>query len=111
MNRSDTEQNSASGVVVASTANTRLTGSWLLIARVLWLALVIPSLGFCVASLLVTYQQLQRVPAGALTVQGLQALSTLGLSVSGYATLFTIFYAINCSDLVRSRLPHFLAQV
>ena len=61
MSQSDTEGKSASGPVVASTVNTRLTGSWLIIARVLWLALVIPSVGLFVFSLLVSYQQMQTV--------------------------------------------------
>ena len=68
----------------------------------MWLALVVPSLGLFVVSLPVYYQQLQRAcvdPAcnnltGALTAKGLQALSTSGFSVSGYAALFTIFFAI-----------------
>ncbi|GAC1349666.1 MAG: hypothetical protein NVSMB27_24920 [Ktedonobacteraceae bacterium] len=60
MNRLDTEQRSSSVSVVASTVNTRLTGSKLIVARVLWLALVIPSLGLFVVSLPVYYQQLQK---------------------------------------------------
>ena len=103
LNRSDTEQKSASGAVVSSTTNTCLSGSWLIIARVVWLMLVIPSLGLFVISLPVYYQQLQRACdnpvlcsnlAGALPARGLQALATNGFSVSGYAALFTIFYAL-----------------
>src|SRR5437899_9616858 len=84
MNKSDTEQKSASRAVDSNVANTRLTGSWLIIARTVWLVLVIPSLGFCIASLLVSYQQVQ---SGAIPALGLQELSTIGLSVSGFATL------------------------
>src|SRR2546427_2687007 len=103
MNLADTEQKSASGAVVASTANTRLSGSWLIIARTVWLALVVPSLGLYVISLPVYYQQLQTACFigtacgklfGALPAQGLQTLSTTGLSASGYAALFTIFSVI-----------------
>jgi hypothetical protein len=102
MKLADTEQKSASGAVVSSAANTRLSGSWLIIARVVWLALVVPSLGLFVVSLPVYYQLLQRacVPAvctnlsGTLTAQGLQVLSTIGFSASGYAALFTIFNAL-----------------
>jgi hypothetical protein len=105
MNRSDTEQKSASGAVVVSTANTRLTGSWLIIARVLWLALVVPSLGLFIASLLVTYQQMQTVCvdpvtcnlSGGLPVQVQQSLVTIGFSVSGFAALVTIFFAITAA--------------
>ena len=103
MNLADTEQKSASGAVVASTANTRLSGSWLIIARTVWLALVVPSLGLFVISLPTYYQQLQTACFigtacgklfGALPAQGLQTLSTTGLSASGYAALFTIFSVI-----------------
>ncbi len=102
MNVLYTEQKSAGGAVVSDTANTRLTGSWLIIARVVWLALVVPSLGLFVANLLVYDQQLQRACVGpllcgltgALTAKELQALSTSGFSVSGYAALLTIFVAI-----------------
>ena len=105
MNQSDTEHKSASGAVVSNTANTRLTGPWLTIARVVWLVLVIPSLGLFLASLLVSYQQMQTVCVdittcnltGALTAKGLQALTSSGFSVSEYATLLTIFFAITAA--------------
>ena len=99
MNRSDTEQNSASRAIDANSANTRLTGFRLIIARVLWLALVVPGLVLFLASLPAFDQQLQRGCVtcslnGALSAQGLQALSTIGISASEYATLLTIFFAI-----------------
>jgi len=105
MNRSDTEGKSVGGAVVSSNANTRLTGSRLMIARAVWLALVVPSVGLFVVSLLVSYQQLQRACvdpvtcnlSGALPAQVLQALPTIGLSVSGFAALVTIFFAINAA--------------
>ena len=102
MNRSDTEEKSTGGAVVSNTTNTRLTGSWLLIARVVWLVLVVPSLGLFLASLPVYYQQLQTAcvdaatcyTTGALSAQEQQALSTLGFSASGYATLVTLLSVI-----------------
>ncbi len=106
MDRSDTEQKSAGGALVSSAANTRLTGSWLIVARTVWLVLVLPSLGLFVIGLPVYYQQLQTACFigtacgklfGALPAQGLQTLSTTGLSASGYAALLTIFYAITVS--------------
>ena len=72
-------------------------------ARAVWLALVIPSLGLFVASLLAYYQQLQRACvdpvmcnnlAGALPAKGLQALTSSGFSASEYAALLTIFFVI-----------------
>jgi len=105
MNRSDTEHKSASEAVVASTANTHLAGSRLIIARVVWLALVVPSLGLFVFSLPLYYQQLQRACVdfvtcnlnSSLTAQGLQALSRSGFSASEYATVLTLFFAINAA--------------
>jgi len=67
-----------------------------------WLALIVPSAGLFIASLPVYYAQIQRACvdpvtcniAGTLTAKGLQELSALGLSVSGYAALLTIFFTI-----------------
>jgi len=102
MNRVNTQQQSASGLAASSTAKTRLSGSRLIIARSVWLALVIPSLGLFVASLPLYYLQIQRACvdlvtcnlAGASTAKGLQDLPALDLSVSGYAALLTIFFTI-----------------
>src|SRR6266702_4545499 len=106
MNVADTERKSGSGSVVSSATNTRLTGSWLIIARAVWLALVIPSLGLCIASLIVSYQQMQTVCVDSVTcnnlpqalpVQVLHALLTLGISASGYAALLTILNVITAA--------------
>jgi hypothetical protein len=80
----------------------RMSGNRLIVARVVWLALVIPSLILFVVSLPVYYAQIQRACGnlvtcnivGALSAKGLQDLPALGLSVSGYATLFIIYYTI-----------------
>ena len=102
MNRSGTEQKSASISVVASTANTRLSGSWLIVARIVWIVLVVLSLALFVIGLRAYYQFLQRACddpvcdgiAGALNTQGLQALTTSGFSLTRYAAVVTIFYAM-----------------
>ena len=102
MNLGDTKQKSASGAVVSNTANTRLSGPWLIVARTVWLVLVILSLVLFVISLPVYYQQLQRACvdpvtcnlSGTLSAQGLQSLVSSGFSVSEYAALYTIFYAL-----------------
>jgi hypothetical protein len=99
MNRSDPEGKSASHSAVSSIANTRLSGPWLVVARAVWLALVIPSMGFFVVSLPVYYQQLQRGCVDPLTcsIAGAlpaQVLHTPGFPVSGYAALLTIFFVI-----------------
>ncbi len=105
MNLADTEGKSISGAVAASTVSTRLTGPWLIIARAVWLALVIPSLGLFVVSLVASYQQMQTVCVDlatcnlseALPVQAQQSLATIGLSVSEFATLVTIFFVITAA--------------
>ncbi len=92
MNLADAEGKSASGAAVSGTG-TRLTGRWLLIARVVWLLLVIPSLGLFIASLLVSYQQMLKVCVDAATCNlsgtlpvGVQhSLATVGFSVSAFA--------------------------
>ena len=102
MNKSDKEQKSTGGAVVSSDANTRLTGPWLTITRVVWLVLVVPSLGLFLASLLVSYQQMLRVCVDPVTcnvsaelpVQVHQSLASSGFSLSGFAALVTIFFAI-----------------
>jgi hypothetical protein len=58
MNQLDTENKSASDLAVSNSANTRLTGSWLIITRTLWLVLVVPSIGLFVVCVPVYYQRL-----------------------------------------------------
>ena len=105
MNRSDTQEMSTSRAVDSNGANTRLTGSRLIIARVVWLALVIPSLGLFLASLLVSYQQMLKVCvdpvtctlSGELPAQMQQSLASIGFSVGEFAALNTIFFAITAA--------------
>ena len=93
-------------LVVASNGNTRLTGSLLFIARAVWLLRVIPSLGFCIASIIASYQQMQTVCvdltacnniAGAIPPQALQTLHSFGISASEFAVLLTIFNVITAA--------------
>ena len=102
MNLSKTNEQSASRSAVLSAAQTRLSGSWLVIARAVWLALVVPGLLLFVIGLPVYYAFLQKACvdsttcniAGAMTEKGLRALAALGASASGYAAFFTTFWAI-----------------
>jgi signal transduction histidine kinase len=102
MNQANTQQQSASGSVAPSTANTRLSGSWLVIARTLWLVLVVPSLGLFVVGLPAYYAQVQRACvdpttcniAFSLTAKGLRVFAALGFSISGYAAFATLFWVI-----------------
>src|SRR5260221_13032824 len=102
MNRSDPPQKIGSRSAVSSIAKARLSGSRLILARAVWLALVVPSVGLFVASLPVYYAQLQRACVdpvtcnitGTLTAKGLQELLAMGLSASSYAALLTIFFTL-----------------
>jgi hypothetical protein len=57
----DTEYKSTSKAIDSNGPNTRLTDSSLVIARIVWLTLIIPSVVLLVASFPVYYQQLQTV--------------------------------------------------
>ncbi|HJT55641.1 MAG TPA: hypothetical protein VJ761_04030 [Ktedonobacteraceae bacterium] len=102
MNGLGIERKRGGEAVISGTAGKRLSGPRLTLARIVWLALVVPSLALFVASLPVYYAQIQRACVdpvtcnigGALTAKGLQQLPALGLSVSGYALLLIIFFAI-----------------
>jgi hypothetical protein len=105
VSRTDTEPKDGSGSLDTSTATTRLAGAFLIVARTVWLILVIPSVGLFLASLLVSYQQSLIVcvhPAtcnlsGELPVQMQHSLARVGISVSGFAALLTIFFAITAA--------------
>lgn len=100
MNISGTERTSSSDPVASTSGKTRLSGSRLIIARVVWLVLVLPAVGLFVASMPVYYSLVQKACtdpvscniAGALTAKGLQQLPNFGLSTSSYAALLTIFF-------------------
>src|SRR5579871_321175 len=69
-------------------AETRLHGRRLILARAGWLVLVIPSIALFISSLIVSSQPL---PSGAIPAQAQQMFSSVGLSVSGFNTLNTLF--------------------
>src|SRR5215471_8938213 len=86
-------------------ADTRLHGRWLLLARIVWLALVILTLSVYLASLSEKFAQQQTICFGTacafwqLTPATVQALHSLSFSVSGYATfdmLLTVASTLLC---------------
>jgi hypothetical protein len=102
MNLRQAQTTTAEGTYLRSATGPRLSGSWLIGARAVWVALVVLSLGLYIAALPVYYQQLQtacvnvvtcNVP-GELTAKGLLALHTFGFSANGYAAFNVIFWAI-----------------
>src|SRR5260370_2437138 len=89
-----------------STENARLHGRWVVIARVVWVALVVFALSTFVLSLPAYVAQLQTICAGVtcvysygqLTPGTAHALQNLGLSIGGYAV--SILALITASTLV-----------
>jgi hypothetical protein len=89
-----------------NTKGTRLHGRWLVMARVVWVAVVVLTLSIFIASLPAYFAQLQTVCAdvtcvysyGLLTPGTAQALHNLGLSTGGYA--LSVFALAIASTLV-----------
>lgn len=54
-----TKHKGGSDSLASRAANTRVSGSWLIMARMVWLALVIPSVGFFKR----TKEELEHAPA------------------------------------------------
>src|SRR6266436_1340699 len=95
----DTERKSESGSVISSTATTRLSGSRLILVRVLWVAVVTLIVALFLVVLPAYYALLQTVCTGATcaptqpTPDSAQGIQKLGLSLSAYAT-FTLALTI-----------------
>src|SRR6266571_5032760 len=96
MNLSDTEGKSASGAVVSSTTNTRLSGSWLILARIAWVVVIVLSLAVSIADIPLEFAQFHIVCVGSsctgqqLTAGIVQELHQMNLSVDFYAACFVI---------------------
>ena len=112
MTRSYTEQQSASSVGSANAVATRLSGSWLLTARILWLGGVILLVTLCLIMLPAFYTLLQTICTGTAcgllqpTPESAQSIQKIGLSLSAYAnitlalTLTSVFLGIAVSVVI-----------
>ena len=95
----DTERKSESGSVNSSTATTRLSGSRLILARVLWVAVITLIVALFSIMLPAYYALLRTVCTGATcaptqpTPDSAQGIQKLGLSLGAYAT-FTLALTI-----------------
>ncbi len=93
MSRSYTEQQSVSSVGSANAVSTRLSGSWLLTARILWLGGVILLVTLCLIMLPAFDTLLQTICTGTVcgllqpTPESAQSIQRVGLSLSAYATI------------------------
>lgn len=92
----------APGDGVAERAPARLTGPALILARAVWLLLVLPSLALSIVGVPAYYQRLL-LPcvdaatcnvAMALSAQGMRAFAALGVSPQSYALFSTIFWGV-----------------
>jgi hypothetical protein len=105
MDKADTEPKSGSGSVVASTENTRLSGSRLILARVTWVAVVTLIVALFLAMLPAYYTLLQTICTDSRcglvqpTPDSAQGIQKIGLSLGTYATFtlaLTIILAFLC---------------
>src|SRR5579859_7127305 len=93
MSRFYAEQQSVNSAGSANTVPTRLSGSWLLLARILWLGGVILLVALCLVMLPAFDTLLQTICTGAAcdllqpTPESAQSIQGVGLSLSAYATL------------------------
>src|SRR5256885_832044 len=99
MSRSNSEQKSASGAVVSSAANMRLSGSRLILARIAWIAVVTLIVALFLAMLPAYYTLLQTICTGTACgptqpiPDSAQSIQKLGLSLGTYA-VFTLVLTI-----------------
>src|SRR5207245_5123574 len=99
MNRTSAPIQAVAHVDARSEANTRLRGSWLIVARIGWVTCVVLTLTVFFASILVYSAQLQTICSGAtcayrqLSPEQATALRALGFSLEGYAA-YTVALAI-----------------
>ena len=83
-------------------AGTRLSGRWLILARVIWIALVVCILAYFIASLPETFVTLHQPCTGAwctnatgrLTASQLQSLLQTGISLDAYAWSWIVFTGV-----------------
>jgi len=82
-------------------ADTRLRGGWLVLARVVWVAVVVLTLGLFIASIPTTLADLHILctaasctTSGQLTPDNVRELHTWGLSMDFYATYIVVFIMV-----------------
>ena len=83
-------------------AGTRLSGSWLILTRVVWIVLVVCILGYFIASLPQTFVTLHQPctgvwctnATGRLTTSQMQSLAQAGTSLDAYAWFWLVFNGV-----------------
>jgi len=101
MNRADVQSEKVVRSASSSMADTRLRGGWLVLARVVWVAVVVLTLGLFIASIPTTFADLHMLctaasctTSGPLTPDGVQELQAWGLSMDFYATYIIVFIIV-----------------
>src|SRR5947209_760146 len=101
MNRADVQSEKVVRSASSSMADTRLRGGWLALARAVWVAVVVLTLGLFIASIPTTLADLHILctaasctTSGQLTPDYVRELHTLGLSMDFYATYIVVFIIV-----------------
>ena len=101
MNRADVQSEKVVRSASSSMADTRLRGGWLILARVVWVAVVVLTLGLFIASIPTTFADLHMLctaasctTGGPLTPDGVRELQAWGLSMDFYATYMVVFIMV-----------------
>ena len=90
MNRADVQSEKVVRSASSSMADPRLRGGWLVLARVVWVAVVVLTLGLFIASIPTTFADLHM----PLTPDYVRELHALGLSMDFYATYIVVFIIV-----------------
>src|SRR5947209_20226622 len=92
MNRTDVQPETGVRSASSNTVDTRLGGGWLLLARVVWIVMVVLALGLFFASLPTYFAYLHiivkpspEVSGPQLTANDVRSLEAVGLSLDFYA--------------------------
>jgi hypothetical protein len=101
MNQADVQSEKVVRSASSSMADTRLRGGWLVLARVVWVAMVVLTLGLFIASIPTTFADLHLLctaasctTSGQLTPDYVRELHALGLSMDFYATYIVVFIIV-----------------
>src|SRR6266702_1627308 len=101
MNRADVQSETGVRSASSSMADTRLRGGWLVLARVVWGAVVVLALGLFIASIPTTFAALHMLctapsctTSGPLTPDDVQELQAVGLSMDFYVTYMVVFIIV-----------------
>src|SRR6266516_6336787 len=101
MNRANVQSETGLRPASSSIADTGLRGGWLVLARIVWVAVVVLALELFIASIPTTFAALHNLctapsctTSGPLTPADVQELQAVGLSMDFYATYMVVFIMV-----------------